>query len=243
MNMNTATDKVIERVRKLLALSRSANEHEAGAAAVQAARLMDEHRLEEAALRVDSDAPAEPIGEETIDDRHSKKVHWMGTIAYALATTMGARHFWRGADIVLFGRPSTIRTVSYLYQYLTREVARLADERDGDRSWKNAFRVGAAQTIANRLYSEKGARRQATERKAATAPSESASRALAVVAKDDEEVGSAYEERSKGFRASRGGSVSNANGYHAGRSAGERIALAGARPSLGSAPGKLGRAS
>lgn len=48
--MTQATDKIIDRIKKLLALAASANENEASAAAMKAAELLAEHNLSEADL-------------------------------------------------------------------------------------------------------------------------------------------------------------------------------------------------
>jgi hypothetical protein len=128
-----------------------------------------------------------------------------------------------------------------MYEYLTREIHRLADEKwmelgDGSsaRAWKNAFRLGAAHTVRNRLVSER--QESETRRESKLLQGGDDSKALARVARDDEEVARAY--KNLGFGVARGGTISNRDGYSAGRRAGQSIGLGGGAR-LGSVPGKL----
>lgn len=235
-------EKVIDRVRKLLALSTSANEHEAAAAAARAADLMREHQLEEAQMRVDDPnaGPASPIDVETVDGGGARKNYWKGTIASACARSVGARMYWHGPQVRMFGRQDAIRTASYLFQYLANEVNRLADEHwavigfhaDGSRAWKNAFRLGAATTIGNRLDATRA------EFEKAQAVEASTETALTLVRRDDLEVADKYKTFSGGFRSARGPSFSSGEGFSRGRSAGESVALGGGR-AIGSTPRQL----
>ena len=55
-------DKAIDRVRKMLALSKGTNEHEAALAASKAAQLVEQFQLTEAMIRIDEPAAKpEPI--------------------------------------------------------------------------------------------------------------------------------------------------------------------------------------
>lgn len=56
------TDKIIDRVRKLLELSHSTNEHEAAQAAARAAKLMSEHDVTQAMLNVTAEEDRQPEG-------------------------------------------------------------------------------------------------------------------------------------------------------------------------------------
>ena len=59
-------EKIIERIKKLLELSKSSNEHEAAIAASRAAELMMDHQISEAEIH-SSSVRAEPVVEEMID--------------------------------------------------------------------------------------------------------------------------------------------------------------------------------
>lgn len=177
------SEKHVERVRKLLELSKSGNEHEAAQAAARAAELMSEHAITEAMLEVTSpdDAHAhvaERIIEGVLPDAPERKVAWRDRIACAVARSLDCEVFYWNNALTAIGRDSAVSTWRYTCQYLFAEIARLADEAwlaDGvdlaavgqrPRAWKGAFRLGAADTVANKLYLEGKAR---AEREAAQA--------------------------------------------------------------------------
>ena len=167
--------KIVDRIRKLLALAGNAGtEHEAANAAEQAARLMETYEIEEAELRVlESARRNDPIERAFAvpGGEAKKRVAWKSSIAWAVARRFGCRQYWRGASIRLFGRQSAVQAASYTCQYLWTEVDRLAavavraadveaadyycngrwTEKPATRAWKNSFRLGAAATIARRL--------------------------------------------------------------------------------------------
>jgi len=88
--------EVLERIRKLLSLSRSANEHEAALAASRAAELMLKHQISEAQLSVTTgQEKIEPIGEETMGAAMRRIVHWRGSLAGALVEHFGCDYFWQ----------------------------------------------------------------------------------------------------------------------------------------------------
>lgn len=240
-------DHIIDKIRKLLALSTSSNEHEAASAAAKAAQLMAEYQLEDAQLRVEDKEghEAEPIVQEQIDTA-GRIIHWRGSIASALAKSLGCHSWYSGSNIKLFGRPSAIRTVSYMFQYLTSEVERLACEAwnnnepnityDSARRWKNAFRIGAATTISNRLREQR--KQQETARDIAKAAGGEGSQALVLLKREDAEVETAYKVLSARFRKVNGPAITSRGGYAAGQAAGANVSLStGAR--LGAAPNKI----
>ncbi|HUH05804.1 MAG TPA: DUF2786 domain-containing protein [Kofleriaceae bacterium] len=192
--------KIVDRIRKLLALSQSSNQHEAAAAAARAAELMTAHHLH-AAMLADDETPA-PIDAHEIETT-GQAVSWRGSLASGIAYSFGCRMFWkpgyrdgkRFVRSMVVGRPADVDGVRYMYLYLRNEVDRLAREAwdalpgfdrqsSSARSWKNAFRLGAAVTIARRL---REARDQALQA-ARTAGDDRTSRALVRVERDTDAV-------------------------------------------------------
>lgn len=180
------TERIIDRVRKLLELSHSTNEHEAANAAARAAELMAEHEISEAMLEVskpdDEPAPhiAERIVESKLDPEHQtrERVAWRDRILTALAASLDCETMYTAnpdapgaGNLAAFGRESRVQAWRYTGMYLIAEVDRLADEawlREGadlaavgirPRAWKAAFRLGAADVIHERLYMELYARK------------------------------------------------------------------------------------
>lgn len=251
-------NKIIDRVRKLLSRSKSDNEHEAAIAAGHAARLMAEHNLTEAQLRVeDSSRAAESITTLSAEGMR-RRVAWIECVRSAVADSLGLKSYFSYRDNktfdVVFGRESATQTWNYTSQYLIREIERLADEawaRDGAgsaRRWKNAFRMGAAYAVAARLASEirktRTAQREmaeAADRDLMRTSDQPTTVALALVEKDEDEVRAAYKEHSRSFgrAAASIGNVSSISGYYAGKDAGESIALGGGRAALPAGQGRL----
>ena len=93
------TDKVLSRVRKLLALAESPNVHEAASAAARAQELISQHRLEAVLEAEDAAATqdaADPIGQETLET--SKRLRrWKTVLAGGLARANGCIAFTRSA--------------------------------------------------------------------------------------------------------------------------------------------------
>jgi hypothetical protein len=259
MSTEQTGNKIIDRIRKLLELSKSANEHEAASAGARAAALMEEHQISEAVLRVTDEREAEPVVEGSVaaGRQSGRRVAWKCTIVRGAAKAMGCSNtFTTGGKMSTFGHTSAVQTWSYLCQYLFREVDRLADEAwetqrlrfashdaAGPRAWKNAFRLGAAHVICERL--KKQAKRQDDHRAAAVAavaPVE-ATMALAIIAKDRALVDAEYARRAESFvKGTPIGQISSGDGYRAGRKAGETVALSGGGPGL-PAPAKALRRS
>ena len=281
-------EKILDRVRKLLSLAEhSGSEAEAALAASRAAKLMEEYQLSEALVRLE-DASAKPEAilrdarlEPDAPLAGRKRVAWKETISGAVAKDLGVHEFyrysahWNGntmrrcADVRGLGRETAIQTWQYTCQYLWRQVDELADKawsNEGDdessmgtvRAWKNAFRSGCAQRLAERIYANRKAARD-QERVAREAVANEVinstpppmdtivtnnrhSLALSVIEKDQVEVDEEYAKVKRGFTAraaSSIGSTSSADGYGAGRRAGDRVSLGRARAGLPAGQGRL----
>lgn len=256
------SEKIAARIRKLLELSHSSNENEAALAAAQAARLMSEHAIDEAMLRVSDEDDhenahvSERIVEGNLPDDPKRRVAWRDRVSSAMAESLDCERFYWDNKMHVLGRESNVTTWRYTCAYLFAEIERLADEawvREGrdlamhgirPRAWKSAFRLGAADTVGNKLYRDNQDRQ---ERERTTAKSAvkllgvtgdmalvRVNKALEVVAQDRAEVKAAYKVRTKGFVASKpiGDSTRYRSGYQAGREAGASIAINAARGAL-----------
>jgi hypothetical protein len=269
-------EKIIDRVRKLLALSEGAgSEHEAALAAGRATTLIAEYQLTEAQLRVDdATLPPEPIerGARLEPDAPAtgrKRVAWKETIALAVAKDLGVKMHWKyhytpgsrrkSSDVCGFGRESAIQTWRYTCQYLWRTIDELAEAQtvsswQSVRAYRNAYRVGCSQRIAERIWLA----RRDRENEAIVAahfndePDGDASagagdggavdrsKALAIVESDREEVETEYKAYSKGFSTVGSiGQTSNRSGYDDGREAGDKVKLGGGGKGLPAGQGRL----
>lgn len=221
-------DKILAKIRKLLALSKSSNVHEAAAAAAAAQRLMSEHEIAEAEIALEDPAIApEPVGVEELASQ-SRRVMWKNIIASGLARANGARvwtetgHGFNGYGIKLriAGTPSAITMVRYMLPYLCGEVERLArKERPKDErgmAWGHSFRLGAAGMLRERLLAE-----VQLVREEAHASGHGA--ALARIDQDRTRVNALLPK----LKASPKSRVKSPSAYELGREAGGRIALGG----------------
>ena len=128
-------DKVIERVKKLLALAGNNNSAaEAAVAAAMANKLLDEYRLSTADLESQDEAISEPIEDDVEPIYQSGKVTlWKCLLIRVLCAHYGCSS-WNDCDrsgrkisrYRLVGRRSDIGIVRYMYAYLLSECTRLS---------------------------------------------------------------------------------------------------------------------
>lgn len=160
----TADDKILERVRKLLRLATSDNVHEAANAAASAQALIDRYRIDAVTRGELHDNPfADDAIVETIDeplDASKRLRKWKIFLATALAPVQDCRVYVldpTGPDkirrLIAVGRPTDVALLAELYRYTVTAIECLtrAHGHDRDDAWREGFRVGAANTIVERL--------------------------------------------------------------------------------------------
>jgi hypothetical protein len=232
--------KIVEKIKKLLSLSKSDNEHEAANAAATAAALMAEHQISIAAL---DDTLEESFGVFPIDcDPAKKKVSWKGRIAFGVAASFGCKWYWDGSVPTMVGRESDVAAVRYTCTYLVREINRLAEqswkdypmnEWESARAYKTSFRTGASQRVRLRLQQA----RKENLAKEKSGADERRMNAIVKVEQNDEAIKKYYDDLAKAmnfksFRTTN--KVGSAIGLQAGREAGNSINLGGANKGIGS---------
>lgn len=154
-------DRLVERVRKLLALSRSDNRHEAALAATKARELLARHGLSLATIEAELAGEGRPA---YVSERFDSGgwTDWRRRLLAAVVRHHSCRGVsFRGTrDVGIVGAAHDVVAVRRLYAFLAGEVARLADagareqpDLDPERAhaWKRSFYQGAARTIARRL--------------------------------------------------------------------------------------------
>lgn len=168
-----STDQLLARVRKLLALTASPNVHEAAAAAARAQALITRHKLQalldaqddaEATLSDGRDAPLETA-------RRVRK--WKVVLAGALAHANGCEAYTvavsrREEHLCIAGRPEDRAAVAALWDWLVKRLEWLSASHgtDAPREWHESFRIGAAETIAERLAEAQSAAKADTAKTA-----------------------------------------------------------------------------
>lgn len=161
--MQSSPKDLLDRVRKLLALTSSPNVHEAASAAAMAQALIERHRLE-GWLDARDSVSADPI-EDGLDTplEVARKVRtWKRVLAAAIADANGCIAYTRamGDDeaIVVAGRATDRVAVIELWGWLVKRVEWLSATHGAGRSrkWHDSFRVGAATAIGERLAAVSG---------------------------------------------------------------------------------------
>ena len=216
---------VLDRVRKLLALATSPNVHEAAAAAAAAQALIEQHRIE-GLIAALADGAADPItdGREAPLERGRRLRRWKLVLAAGLADANGCVAYTaedpsRGDTLLLLvGRTADRAAVSTIWDWLVQRLEWLsATEGPGrSRAWHEAFRIGAADVVVDRLAAVAGA-------EAPHIPPEALVRVSAAREAERAAV-MAYAEQHLRLGPGRGLRV-DARGYAAGRAAGARVRL------------------
>ncbi len=215
--------EAIDRVRKLLALSQSDNEHESALALGRAQALMDKFRIEAATLD-ESNEPEEDI-EAWDDPLVETSAKWARALGMVIADANGCSVYGDRKRLVICGRASKVATARYVFAYCKREIERLASRKGGNgRTWLNQYRHGCVDAIRSAIRTERDKER------AQTLASNTDQRALVVIknamAKVDQESGEVDQWATRKFRLHSGGSSrvgSNPGARAAGRNDGSGI--------------------
>lgn len=128
-------DSVIDKVQKLLALSKSSNANEAAAAAAAANRLIDQYRLSESDLQSSQDEES-PIEDDGFVYETGRIVPWKSSLVVTLAKHYGCAVFnsadysngRKASRYKLIGRKSDIEITKYMFSWLTTECQRLSEK-------------------------------------------------------------------------------------------------------------------
>jgi hypothetical protein len=155
-------EEALEKAKKLLRLSQSANPHEAALAASRAQEIIDRFKIESISLDLE-DKQSAPKPDEPIKDFRSDPLDDSGraeTWKYRLAMEIAKQNqckLYSCRGICIIGRPSDATAVRYLFAWLSREIERLARQHCAGygRNYYNNFRIGAAETVARRLAEQK----------------------------------------------------------------------------------------
>jgi len=168
-------DRIVERIRKLLALSTSSNPNEAALAAEKAVELARRYNLDLARIE---GAAADPYVQRELDVGAASQWRWLLVSSIARANFCRALRRREASRLLstmfVIGEPHNVAVCELLFVYVAREIDRLVERgwrrarlvygpHVEARSWKNDFRRGAVVTIDERL-------RAGTERFAADSP-------------------------------------------------------------------------
>ncbi len=153
---------VIDKVQKLLALSKkNANVHESAAAMAAANKLIDEYRLSESQL--DSFQEEEILEDQDNVYECSRITSWKSELVCGLAKHYGCciinKKSYRKNNYKLIGRQSDINIVKYMFSWLILEIDRLSQiassnenyNKSSGKIFANSFCIGAVRGVIDQL--------------------------------------------------------------------------------------------
>jgi hypothetical protein len=210
-------EKIIERVRQLLALANNNdNPQEAALAAQRAQELMQRHKVSSAQLDVEDDV--EVVERVLTTGKAVSK--WKSGLLTGVCEAFCCKAFIlagpTGRRLTLIGKRDDADAAVYVYRYLCAEIERLAKTANGSgKRWINSFKVGAAHEISLRLQQQNQRWRATVDEKT-----------TALVRRDDQAIDD-FLIGSKIKRPRNTNSIVDTAAWISGRSAGNKIVLPG----------------
>ncbi|WP_165010837.1 DUF7168 domain-containing protein [Neisseria yangbaofengii] len=111
-------EKALDKIKKCLALSKSANEHEAAQALKQAQALMKKFELTEAEIGLSE------ISEEMSDRKVALKLaKWQWNVAHLVADVFGCGYYKRGNCMHFYGFGNRPQVAAYAFDVVWRQIA------------------------------------------------------------------------------------------------------------------------
>lgn len=168
--MSNPIETILRKVRALRELAKSANVHEAAVAAAKADRLIQKHRLDEAAIEAAGYTAEAPTRDPEGVYFGERQVVWKKTLLLILVQHYGCASFNErlataiGWTTYVVGRPSDTAIVRYMFAWVTSEIVRLLGASGfTERKSRASFCKGAVMGFYEALEtSAKEARAQAT---------------------------------------------------------------------------------
>lgn len=219
---------LLEKVRKLLALSESANEHEALLAMRKARELLDQHRLSTPGERSEYCSLVINLGRRKVSSHHRAIAsllmdHFQVEVVLASTYDAAACDTFKCLDLI--GRPGQVKVAEYIFHFLENRLMRLWENQrrlrsGGGRTGGNSYRLGVLNGFREKLAGERKVAVGSGAAKAAS-PAE-----LLPVRLADPERDRFLTCRYPRLRSSRGRSVTvDQEHYQAGQAEGRRLEL------------------
>jgi uncharacterized protein DUF2786 len=157
--------QVIDKIRKLLALSNSSNEHEAALAASHAQRLLSEHNLAMADIEPDN----KPHSADKVETTVSKTLpKWVRHLSAGVCTAFDCQaiHNPVAGKMTFIGVGADVQIAAYTFAYLDKTVRKLCanymkfhvNDNVANRQrelMRQSYYLGAVSTISSRLREQK----------------------------------------------------------------------------------------
>lgn len=220
-----------QKLKNLLHLAKNAaTDGEAAAAAAQAAKIAEKYRIEIATLDGIGEVEERTVKAEDPLFSAMNNIHWKVDLASYICMYNGCKMLiWstykkdsfgetkRIKEYLLFGKPSDIQVVRYLFAYLSVELIRLSKQvsKGKGKSFSNSYLRGAVQGVKEQL---KTAQQEAREGISTTA-----------LVKIDKRLADAKAEMNRLFsnnkKITSTGVINDANAYNRGMADGRNVHL------------------
>ena len=221
-------DALVNKIQKLLNLAgNNPNENEAAAAMEAASRLMAVHNL--TLMDVDTTKDEERI-EEKFAEKGGTKAGWARRIWNSTCSLNFCKYFYtsvpRSSDIHhIIGTRANVTATMVMADYLVTTVNRLAFEAIIKGTERQAFRLGAATRLSQRLFQLKKDRERGTNNKGSINPENLPALAnLYAVHQTDNDAYYA-QNYTKGLKTGKQTTTKNTSAYYAGMKAANDISL------------------
>lgn len=211
-------ETILSRVQALMnkTVEKGCTPEEAAAATALAQNLLFKHNLSLAQAKDHKKADKEAIKNHTTKVQGAKvSYRWRQSLANCIAS-----YNWcsvivdaRGETIWIIGKPSNVAVVEYLSEIIGDQIHKLGQKACDSRSFYMSFCRGAVHTIGDRLRSQQEANIKA------------AAGSTALVVQSEKELKDAVSAYFPKLVKSRQTRIGNADGYFAGRKAGESIRM------------------
>jgi hypothetical protein len=175
--------RILDKIKKLLALSKSSNPHEAALAAEKAQELMFAHHLTMAEVELAA-GRTDQWSMEEIHLGTMGSINWKRNLFTGVAQSNFCHALWYSCTPtgIAIGRLHNVKLVHHLYEYLHCTIDRLADSdmgrlkpsRENGTSWKMMFCMGASDIVIYRLWQKRQALEEGDPRSRALVPVEDA---------------------------------------------------------------------
>ena len=161
----TDINKIEKKIKKLLGLAGSSNEHEAAAAAARAHKLALEHGLSLCQIEDDSESESDVISEAFYES--GRMASWKGKLAYAVAGVFNCslfiqRHIGSHSSLNLVGTQHDIASAKVTIEYLFEVVERLTKQNAYGQgsAISNGYRHGLIARLVRRLKEQAEANKE-----------------------------------------------------------------------------------
>jgi len=158
--MNTP---VMDKIAKLLELSKSPNEHEAMSAMAKAQKLMLEHNIKAEEIK-QKEKRGYQFGRNRVKIAPGKSLaNWKRNLLGVIAQHNNCKfYFYRGSgDVLLLGEDHDVSFVLMIYYNMSDVAEKLADvayamsnSREHGKTWKNSYYHGFVDRVGERLSTE-----------------------------------------------------------------------------------------